>query len=217
MSLCTLADVKTLLGWSTEDEDALVQSKIDLASEWFALYIGRFDRAAGAGSLIEKFEDRAEKHRGGEQIVDLAGFPLAHDTETGAPLIVVQEAYVLGDLAAADALEINVDYEVAEDFGNIWRLTSGRDLGRPFADWVRVVYSGGWWPPDVAEPDARWATLLAVIRDAAAEQARHMVAQKDHVGQRSFHVGTATIDMVEQELLPSAKSVLDRFRGPGIG
>ena len=194
MSLCSVDDVKTLLGRTDTEEDQAISAMVDLASRWLAAHIGRVCSSSGT-SLLEYFTDRVETLDAGESFVDLLGYPVVGD-------IVVVESSTLPGLDTATPLTANVDYRL--EHSRVIRLTSGRDLGKPFAivgGFVKVTYSGGWWAPDATGtmPDG-WCAVPAAQRQAATVLARHLFQYKDHFGQRSIEVGTATISEVIRDL-----------------
>ena len=195
MGLCTLQNVKDLAGLTGTEDDAVITRIIDLVSNMIARSVGAFDPVAG--SLLEMFVDRVEYHVGGDLSIDSQGWPIAAVAE-------LVEAAVISDLDTAAALVEDEDFVVEAHRGRISRLYGGR-AGRFLGGikGVRLTYTGGYLvagqsaPPGVTVP-----ALPADVMEAACFQAQHMFEHKDHLGERSFNVGTATIDSVEQRLLP---------------
>ncbi len=217
--LCTVDDIKTLMGRTDGDDDALIGQMAALASNWCAHHCGRYDAASGQ-SLIEAFTGRVEEFPAGEPHVDLAGYPLAPD----AGLVVVV-ASNRANLDTETPLTAGVDYHYG-GLSRLYRLSTGRRSGRAFgwvSGWVRVTYAGGWHPADSADPvPAGFAAVPPLHRSACATLAKHLFENRDHFGQRSFQVGTATIDTVVRDLgvVAIVQQAFDGLRGAaaiGIG
>jgi len=183
------------MGESDDADDAVITQMIDLASNMIARAAGAYD--AVAGSLLEMFVDRVETHVGGEKSIDAQGWPIAAVTE-------LKEAAIISELADADALVEDEDFVVEAQRGRIWRLYGGRQ-GRFLGGikCVRLTYTGGYLVAgQIAPVGVTVPALPADVIQAACFQAKHMFEHRDHLGERSFNVGTATLDSVEQRLLP---------------
>ena len=120
--------------------DAAITAMIDLASRWLAYHTGRVTPTSGR-SMLEYFANCEETLPAGESFVDLMGFPVV-----GEIVVVGIIGHCRGSVPILP-LKANVDYRL--DYSRVIRLTSGRDLGKAFAvdgGYVKVTYSGGWWP-----------------------------------------------------------------------
>jgi len=222
--LCTVEQVKTRLGRTDEADtadDAAILVCCRMASHWLAGWVDAMDHDPPDGqaprSLLEYFVDRVQLVNVEERQswVRLRGFPIVAVSEVVA-------SSTLGGLDAATPLVENTDWWRA--LRTIERLSSGRNLGQPFTvpgGFVRVTYSGGYWPADGEEiiPEG-WQPVPDEKRDAAVEVAMHLFKHRDHFGQRLTNVGTATISEVVtriEGLVGVVESAFGHLRRVGVG
>lgn len=203
MALCTIDQVKAQYDADPGDGvNAQIEAAISLVSGWFPMLAGRYDHDTGQ-SLLERFEDRAERHTGGETFIRLAGRPVLAIAE-------IVEATRPGDWDTATPLVADEDYHVRRDF--VHRIGGWTGARLVWSRFVRVTYSGGFDPAGTPAPTL---PLPPVLTEAAATQARHMAEHWQHFGQAEFQVGTGSISRVKDALLDSVREVLGTMlRGP---
>ena len=135
MSLCTLANVKSLLGLASTDatRDALIERLIAGVSRQMAKAAGR---PAGAVEYASGRIEHLAVSLPRTTIIWVAAFPVIEVTE-------VKEA-VYGGFDGVDALTADEDYQLDADIGALhrigWWLTGVRT--------VRVTYAGGYTPAE---------------------------------------------------------------------
>lgn len=192
--LCTVAQIKTRLGETSSEHDALLLDIVGKATALIEAYCSR--------TLIVTAADVTETYTGRGPFLQVDRYPIVSVTS-------IKEAWDY-DFANVDALIVNTSY----------RLIAGGRKGiikRLCADWldiddaVQVVYRGGYTaagetpgPGEIALPED--------LVEAAIEQSLFLYQRKGRdIGTSGHKFEGGGFDVVENsELLKSVARILDR-------
>jgi|GEM_PF-703485 len=193
--LCTLADVRTRLGYptTTTDDDDMIYDAIRGVSAQFDSYCNR--------TLLLNATAATETYDGGGELLVVKRYPIVSVTS-------VKEATDY-DFDNADALTVNSAYRLMEEKGIIASLNGRFITG---ADVVQVVYTGGYVAPSDTVGTGETA-LPDDIREAAIEQVSFLVKRKDDIGLTAVSAQGVNITKFSPiDLLPNVKRILNKYR-----
>ncbi|MEA3367985.1 MAG: hypothetical protein U9R68_07715 [Planctomycetota bacterium] len=195
MSLCKTADIKSRLGETGSEYDAV----IDQIRTGFDAFADRFTRRV----LSQTDSDVTEYYTGGCDTLQLVRYPVIAVTS-------IKESFTY-DFDSATALTADSDY----------RLIGGGVKGlllRLYCDWpdqpdgVQIVYRGGFAEPDAELGDGETA-LPDDLREAAIEQCSFIFKRKDDIGLSGVGFDGGSFNKFSAiKLLPTVKAVLESYR-----
>ena len=188
---CTVDQVKTRLGITTDETDTLLEGVIAGVTAAFESWCQR--------RLVRLAADVAEYHRGGATELYLKAFPAVVITS-------VHEA-LLHDYD--DALAADEDYVLNDRRGILVRVLGTWLAG---ADAVRVIYSGGYTPAGLAVGEGEIA-MPGEIVEAAIQQAAFVFSRRAELGLSAVTAADGSINAaVIDTLLPGVQQMISGHR-----